>query len=73
MDKIVAKDQEAIEKGETSIIEVFSDETTKGFVKAGVAEGEKLYLDKHVIGVNTEKNIPKDLHCHMGKRPASNT
>ena len=62
MDRIVEKDEELLSRGQDSIIEKFSDDTTKGYAKAGILNGERMYIDKHVIQVDTDKNINKDLH-----------
>lgn len=62
LDRIAARDAELVQNGQESIVEKFMDETTRGYIQAGVLDGENVYVDKHVIEVCTEKNIPKDQH-----------
>lgn len=63
LDKIVAEDQRLADEGMESIIQGFMDGTTKGYLEAGILNGENLYMDKHVVEVCTEKNIAKDQHA----------
>lgn len=63
LDKVVEEDQRLIEEGQESIIQGFMDNTTKGYLGAGILNGENLYMDKHVVELCTEKSIAKDQHA----------
>jgi hypothetical protein len=67
IDEIVARDIEICNHGQESIIEKFVDETTKGYHNAGIIESENIYIDKHVVEIDTKENIPKDMHGTKAK------
>lgn len=67
MDKIVEKDKEQVNEGQSSIIEEFVDGTTKGYSKAEAIDGERVYMDKHVTEIFTSENIVKDKHGTKAK------
>jgi len=62
LDRIIEKDIELVINGSESIIDKFVAESTKGYCEAKIIVAENLYMDKHVVQVNTEKNVGKDMH-----------
>jgi hypothetical protein len=62
LNEIVRRDTELLDNKNESIIESFVDMSSKGYYKANIIKVNEVYIDKHVIEINTKEDIARDMH-----------